>query len=371
MKRNIKLSIIGWLLGCIGGLNLNAQTTENTKSDNTKKETQEIVIRKKGEKDTKLTLEITGDKVIINGKPIAEFNESGITINNRKILIREGNAIRLEVGGGSQNEMENSMNQFERGLGGMKPEDIESITVVDGKRMKGSSSTNKNPYVFLGVNTENNTEGAKILSIIAEAPAQKAGLLKGDIIFKIDDKSITGSADLSDVIKAMKINDKVKIYFKRDGKEKTVNALLAETNGVVGKTITIVSKDGSVKTLTIPRVPMPPAPPGFEQNWEKNFDGSIFDMRRPKLGLKIQDTEEGIGVKVLEVETGSASATAGLLKDDLITEIGNVKVQNTDDAREQLQENSDKSNYPIKAKRNGNEMTFNIKIPKKLKTANL
>ena len=100
-------------------------------------------------------------------------------------------------------------------------------------------------------------------------------------------------------------------------------------------------------------------------------DININFPRRQKLGLKIQDTEEGNGVKILEVQDSSAAATAGLKKDDIITEIGGEKVTNTDEAREQLQENNEKGTYPIKAKRNGSEMTFTIKIPKKLKTTNL
>ena len=71
------------------------------------------------------------------------------------------------------------------------------------------------------------------------------------------------------------------------------------------------------------------------------------------------------------MEDSSAAAKAGMLKDDIITEIAGVKVSNTDDAREQLMENNEKSAYTIKARRNGTDMVFNIKIPKKLKTANL
>ena len=62
---------------------------------------------------------------------------------------------------------------------------------------------------------------------------------------------------------------------------------------------------------------------------------------------------------------------AGLKKDDIITEINGQKISNTDDAREQLMEVAEKSAYTIKAKRNGTEMSFDVKIPKKLKTANL
>ena len=94
-------------------------------------------------------------------------------------------------------------------------------------------------------------------------------------------------------------------------------------------------------------------------------------MRQKKLGLKIQDTEEGGNVKVITVEDSSAAQKAGLQKGDLITEINESKVENTDEARVELQGASAESAYKIKAKRGGTEMTFDIKFPKKLKTANL
>ncbi len=108
--------------------------------------------------------------------------------------------------------------------------------------------------------------------------------------------------------------------------------------------------------------------PGFPGDMEFNFNQF---PRRQKLGLKIQDVEEGKGVKILEVADSSAAAKAGLKKDDIITEINNKKVDNTDDAREQLMEIAEKSSYPIKVKRNGAEIIAEIKIPKKLKTVNL
>ena len=360
MKRNIKLSIIGWLLGCIGGLNVEAQTVDIIGSDNNnKKETQEIIIRKKGDKDTKLTMEISSDKILINGKPIAEFNEDGLTINNRKVIIRDGNKVTFDFGKKIDDELEKNF-KF-------------NIEKNFDENNLNSDIRDEKSYTFLGVNTEKNEDGAVIISVIKNSPAEKAGLQKDDVIYKINDSKIEKPSSLSDIIRAMKPGDKAKVYFLRNGKKKDEKITLAENKMQMSTTrvFSFTKPDGSVKTLTIPNPPMPPSPPGFEENWGKNFDESFFEPRRPKLGLKIQDTEEGNGVKVLEVEETSASATAGLLKDDLITEIGNVKVKNTDDAREQLQQNSAKNNYSIKAKRNGNEMTFTIKIPKKLKTANL
>ncbi len=364
MKTNIKLSIIGWLLGCLGGVNVEAQTVEGKSMDEIKKEIQEVIIRKKGDKDTKLTLEISNDKILINGKPLAEFNENGISVNNRKILIKEGNAIKLELSG-TQHEIENGMKEFEKSLGGIMPEDIENISIINGDDMKTLSSK---PSVFLGVTTENNKDGAKIMSVVDESPAQKAGLQKDDIIYKIDDKKIDGSAELSDAVRSRKVNDNVKIYFIRDGKSKDVKATLSETKGRLLKTITIVTKDGNTKSLTMPDVQRVPGFPkmDFPDDFNGSMSGKFKFESRPKLGLKLQDTEEENGVKILEVETGSPSATAGLLKNDLIIEIGNAKVKNTDDAREAFMRNRDKSTYSMKAKRNGNEMIVTIKIPRKL-----
>ncbi len=353
MKHNIKGTIIGWLLATVTGLGAEAQVTEKESPKAEKKETQEIIIRKKGDKDTKVTVEITGNKVIINGKPLAEFSEDGITINNRKIIVRDGNNMSFDFGDNLRGNIETNMEGFFK----------------DG----GFGKNGERSYTFLGVSTDENQEGALITNVTKNSPAEKAGLKKDDIIYKVENKEIKTANDLSKVIRSMKTGDKVKVYFLRDGKKKDEKVTLVENKMRVqeNKVFSFKKPDGSEQTITIPRPPMPPAPPGFEKDWNKNLDDNFFQPGRQKIGLKIQDTEDGNAVKILDVEMASAAATAGLQKDDLITEIGGIKVQNTDEAREQLQINKEKSNYTLKAKRNGNEMNFTIKIPKKLKTANL
>ena len=353
MKNSIKGTIIGFLLATALGFSSQAQVIENNSPKTEKKETQEIIIRKKGDKDTKVTLEITGNKVIINGKPLAEFSEDGITINNRKIIVKDGNNLSFDFG----DNINRSLEQSVEGL------------FKDG----GFGNKAEQAYTFLGVNTDENKDGALITNITKNSPAEKAGLQKNDIIYKIDNKEINTAADLSEMIRSMKTGNKVKIYFLRDGKKKDEKVTLAENKVRIqtNRVFSFKKPDGTEQTITIPRPPMPPAPPGFEQNWENNFDNSLFEPSRKKLGLKIQDTDDGNAVKVLDVEASSAAATAGLQKDDLITEIAGVKVQNTDEAREQLQINKEKSSYSLKANRNGIEMSFTIKIPKILKTVNL
>lgn len=310
-----------------------------------KKKTEEIVIRKNGDKDVTMTIQITGDKVMINGKPITEFKDDNITVNKRKITVWDGDHFALMDG----------MGNF-------------------GRNYEGGSK------VVLGVTTGKADDGAVITQVTKGSAAEKAGLQKDDIITKFGDTKIGDSQDLYDAVNKKKSNDEVKIEFKRDGKDKSVKAVLLErketsfgltTPGGVYKSYTIPKVKATPKVKGYNKIPSPGGLYDVEDHISGAMDFAYAFSGRPKLGLKIQDTEEETGVKVLSVEENSSSAKAGMKADDVIVEIGGKKVLNTDDVREALHENESKSNYKIKAKRNGTEMNFDIKIAKKLKTANL
>lgn len=325
-----------------------------------KKESQEIIIRKKGDKDTKITVEVNGDKVTINGKPLSEFKDDNITVNKRNITIWDNKNKKV---------FEMYPGDFSNGL--------------------SYTTDNEKSRAFLGVTTEaieddkddNKIAGAKISNVTNESAAEKAGLKSGDIITKIDDKKIEDPQDLTEVIGDKKPKDEVTVYYKRDGKENSAKAILGERKGM---SYSFTTPNG-YKSYSMPRVNISPRigiddwndegitmPKIYSPGNDNNFE--VFrDMfpRHQKLGLKIQDTEDGNGVKVLDVDKDSPAEKAGLKKDDIVTEVGGKKIKNTDEARDQLQENAEKSSYTIKAKRNGSETSFDIKIPKKLKTANL
>ncbi len=336
---------------------------KEVKEKKEKKETQEIIIRKKGDKDTKVTVEIKGDVVTINGKPLSEFKDGDITINKRDIKVWDG----------------------QRNFSFVPGEDME---VFFNGPMKGAIAGEKR--AFLGVTTgvtndgSNDTkpDGAAITNITKGSAAEKAGLKEGDVITKINDKKVEDPEDLTTTIGSFKPKEEVTVYYKRDGKEKSAKAVLGETQGMGSMSYSFSSPKTGVRSFTIPRTPRAPGMetmPNFEWNEERmdglgklrEVEGFAMFPRQQKLGLKIQDTEEGNGVKVLDTDKDSPAEKAGLKKDDIVTEIGGKKITNTDEAREQLMENAEKSAYTIKAKRNGSEMSFDIKIPKKLKTANL
>jgi serine protease Do len=336
------------------------------KGDKDKKESQEIIIRKKGDKDTKITVEISGDKVTINGKPLSEFKDDEITINRRNIIVRDG-----------------------------KGNNRYSITTPD--MFDGFSGFWSDDHAmsraFLGVTTETVDDGAKITDVSKESAAEKSGLKEGDIITKVGDKKVEGPESLYDIISGKKPKDEVTVYYKRGGKESSTKAVLGEHKMSPAMAYSFSGPDGIAKTYTLPRKISPSikvAPrvetwntdpfaggsfpkiygEGLGDNYNYSFGDGVF-ARRARLGVKIQDTDDGNGVKILDVEKDSPADKAGLKKDDVLTEIGGEKVTNTDQAREQLSENAEKASYNVKATRNGSSMTFDIKIPKKLKTANL
>jgi len=313
-----------------------------------KKESQEIIIRQKGNRDMKLRVEINGDNVTVNGKPLSEFSDKDVTINKRRMIITDGN----------KNMMWNFNfnNQDFGGFGESFGQDLMKDLDIEIEREESNKA-------FLGVTTEKNERGAQIREVVSGSAAEKAGLKVGDIITKVGDESVGGPEELADLVSFKKPGDEVKISFLREGKKESTKAILGKRE-----------RQPDNEQGARPRIRsfnFPPMTPEVNMEGMEDFPPmNIPTGRGKKIGLKLQDTEEGNGVKVINVEDSSAAATAGIRKDDLITEINGRKIANTDDAREELVPDPEKKSYQITVNRNGSPQTFEVKIPRKLKTAN-
>ncbi|HZG53238.1 MAG TPA: PDZ domain-containing protein [Pyrinomonadaceae bacterium] len=87
-----------------------------------------------------------------------------------------------------------------------------------------SQSERNQPRSFFGASEFGDTEGAQgaiLEESLPGSPAEKAGLLDGDIITKFDGKSITGEDTLRDMLRETPIGKTVEIVFLRDGETKT------------------------------------------------------------------------------------------------------------------------------------------------------
>jgi serine protease Do len=116
-------------------------------------------------------------------------------------------------------------------------------------------------------------------------------------------------------------NDKVTVTYIRDGKTKTLAASLGK-NDIQKERIFRFNREDYMKMEMFP----------FGGNGNGNF--KVFHKNlKTKMVLKVQDVEEGNGVKVLEVDENSPADKAGLLKGDIITDINGEAIKTLDDLK--------------------------------------
>jgi serine protease Do len=317
----LKLLGAAFIALCITG-NIAAQQKEKL-GDN-----DEVIIKKKSDKDTKVIVEIKDGQVFVNGKAVEDFDDDNVSVRKRRITVRDGRSLALR--GVAASPFRSSTWNFDN----------------DNWAMAGNSNK-----AMLGVSTEKDEEGVKIMGISESSAAEKAGLKKGDIITKINDDVIENPAALSTTIGKYKPEEKVKVTFKRNNKTNTATATLLKR-----------------EEMEIAIAP----PHSFDvfENGDMNFDA--FDMyTKPRLGIKAQDTEEGKGVKVLEVDDESAAAKAGVKEGDIITSFNGNNVNSADELMDAAKDVKNKSNFKINILRDGKTQEVEVKIPKKLKTASL
>jgi serine protease Do len=281
------------------------------------KEEKEVEISKNN-KAEKFVVEIDGDNITVNGVPIEKFGVDNLEVTKGKKL-------------GSMMFGENFLQGF-RSLNDLYSDKIKPNKAI------------------LGVSSLFNKTGAVVSHVSKGSAAEKAGLLKEDIITKIDDETITDTNTLYKIIGKYKPDTKITITYIRNGKTQTTTAVLDKYKGPKE-----ISLNNNVWGYEVPNT--------------DNFINSY--PRRPKIGLEIQDVEVGNGVKVLDVDDDSPAEKAGLKDDDIITEIDGAVLKNVDEFKEKLRNIKEGDYLKIKYKRGNKAYQTEIKLPKRLKKASL
>ena len=297
----------------------------------------EIIIRSKGDKDGKVTVEIKDGQVFINGKPVNEYVDDGLSVELRKVpfgdhVIAFGPSSPFRDGGWNY-------------------------------KYKGELSEGNR--AFLGVSSNKATGGgAEITEVTKESAAEKIGLKKGDVILKIDETKIETPGDLVKTIRSKKPGDKVVVTYKRDGKEQKATAELGKSDNVFyWKNFDMPDMHENFD-LVVP-------PPAMADGMGKYPRIYSFNSRNPKIGIRAQDREDGKGVKVIDVDDDSPAAKAGIKEGDVITQFDGKNISSANELAELARANGTKTPVKIKINRAGKPMDIEVKIPKKLKTAEL
>ncbi len=301
-----------------------------------KKEFQQIIITRNGDKEEKTVVEISGDKVKVNGKDVADLKDIQVHVNNMTMPKMPNINFRMP-----------SPNSFSMNW----DDDNSAMYKVDSNR------------AMLGVVTEADEKGAAVQSVTKGSAAEKAGLKKGDVITKIDSRKIDATDDVTDAVRAHKPGEKVSITYLRDGKEQKAATELGRWKGM------------SVQSYSA-------ANNSYNKVWQDNLSNRVFERtapsmayafggNRPRLGLSVQDTDDGKGAKVLDVDDEGNAAKAGVKEGDIITQLDDKAVNSADEVSKLIRDKKDQLSFKLQVIRDGKPQTIDVKIPRKLKTVDL
>ncbi|MBS1773547.1 MAG: PDZ domain-containing protein [Bacteroidetes bacterium] len=289
-----------------------AQNNPSKKSKDIKSE--ETIIIKKDGKTKHTTVEIKDGEVYINGEKVANSHDNGN--NTQKIIIEDGNGSGRYFFGDNMPMPKKAM---------------------------------------LGVYTEadKNNNGAKIKDVMPNSAADEAGLVAGDVITRINDKSVANGIALTEAIAQKEPGEKIDITFLHNGKEKHTEASLSKASQqplARSFNFDFGNKDFDFS------YPMP-----NPHSVELNDD---FFAPTPKMGVTVEETENGYGARILNVKPNSPAEMAGLEKGDVIKKMDDEKILSVDDLQYHIQNAPKNEHIKLQYNRNGENKTTDIVFPK-------
>jgi serine protease Do len=148
-------------------------------------------------------------------------------------------------------------------------------------------------------------KGAVVAQVIKDGPAEKAGIVEGDVIIEYDGSEVKDVKDLQMKVANTPVGKRVPVGIWRDKKKITLYVTIGE---------------------------MPEEEPVVAEKEEKSWRGirvsSLTEDIKSQFG--IDDTE---GVAIVEVESGSPADESGIKVGGVIKRIGNYKISNISDYR--------------------------------------
>jgi serine protease Do len=145
----------------------------------------------------------------------------------------------------------------------------------------------------------NKAEGALVADVAAGSPAERAGLLAGDIVLKLDGSAVADSRALQLAIGQMAPGRTVRLAVFRDGRESDFSVALGEQPREGGDSAADRGRSPSARVL----------------------DGVSAETLTPELARQFGIPMNTKGVLIRRVDPGSEAAQAGLAAGDVILEV--------------------------------------------------
>jgi len=158
--------------------------------------------------------------------------------------------------------------------------------------------------------------GIFVRTVVANGPAEKAGMKPEDILMSINGKPVTKGQDLIDTVADSPLGSTLKIAVMRDKKPITLEIVVADRTKLFAN---------------LPGGDAPDEPESEPNTSQMKFGMSVQDLRaldRQNMGYKGSG-----GVLIASIEPGSFADDIGLAKGDVIVELNREKVNSREDIR--------------------------------------
>jgi serine protease Do len=161
-----------------------------------------------------------------------------------------------------------------------------------------------------------NTNGAVLTTITEGQPADKAGLLRGDVITEFNGKPVTDSDALVAMVIGTKPGTTVPLTVYRDGQRKSINITIGELD--------LEAEQGATAR---PEAASEPTSAGF---------GMTIEAITPDIARELRLPAGKGGAIVSSVSRSSPANNAGVLPNDVILEVNRRPVSNVTQVKREL-----------------------------------
>jgi serine protease Do len=205
--------------------------------------------------------------------------------------------------------------------------------------------------------------GALVNRVFGNSPAAKAGLMRGDVIFRIDNRRVKDEEMLWGYLQGKKAGDKVKIVVLREGNKKVFVATLQPEPPNVSTLYSKTPQGTPVfQTAAVETVPTGTLPSPREQNaaGKKFIEGHWLGLEviplTAELASEYQIPKGQSGVLVDEVTLESAES--GILAGDMVQSISGFPTPDLKAFFQATQRVQEKERAQVGISRRGSKMTF-------------
>jgi len=162
--------------------------------------------------------------------------------------------------------------------------------------------------------------GALVSGVVKDGPAEKSGVLSGDIILEFDGKVVEEMRDLPIIVADTAVEKEVDVLVLRKGEKQTIGVTLGRL------------EDGEKQLASLST--------GQDQPADEPTTKNMLGLQLSEIDQKTRDeakiSDDLKGLFITDVEGGSAAQDKGIQKGEIIVQIGQEPVETLEEAEKQI-----------------------------------